>query len=93
MRGARLLLEWTKTLHTCWLVARLDPLSMAELLNLRMPRALIRWMELLSCTHASHITRAFAHREGKQIALLSGKHPQEVFASADWIRGLLAKWA
>ena len=28
-------LEFTKTLHTYWLVARLDPLSLAELLNLR----------------------------------------------------------
>jgi hypothetical protein len=33
--GALLLLELTKTLHTCWLVARLDPLSRAELLNLQ----------------------------------------------------------
>jgi hypothetical protein len=35
MRGTLLLLELTKTLHTCWLVVRLDPLSRAELLNLR----------------------------------------------------------
>jgi len=35
IRWVLLLLEFTKTLHTCWLVARLDPLSMAELLNLQ----------------------------------------------------------
>ena len=35
MRVTLLLLELTKTLHTYWLVARLDPLSMAELLTLQ----------------------------------------------------------
>ncbi len=33
IRGTLLLLAFTKMLHTSWLVARLDPLSMAVLLN------------------------------------------------------------